>query len=131
MNYPRLALTVGLPAAVGVVAARALGSTCYGIAIGVGLMVVIVAIVAKLRPAPASSKPGTRAWEAKLTLDVLVRTIAERVLATRTAPAEQLPKKIREITFLTAQVDELASIVEHNDASPGRGYIGFDAYQGD
>lgn len=111
MNYPRLALTVGLPAAVGVVAARSLSSVGYGLLIGVAMMVVIITIVAKLRPSPAWRKPGTRAWEAKLTMDVLV--------------------KIREIEFLTKQVDDLANIIEQDDASPGRGYVGFVPYTGD
>jgi hypothetical protein len=131
MNYPRLALTVGLPAAVGVVAARALNSVGFGISIGLATMVVIIAIVAKLRPSPAWSKPGTRAWEAKLTMAVLVETIAQRVEATKTVPIEQLPKKVREIEFLTQQVDTLANIIERNDASPGRGHVGFAPYTGD
>ncbi|CAN5460625.1 hypothetical protein BH11MYX1_BH11MYX1_44770 [soil metagenome] len=131
MNYPRLALTVGLPAAVGVGVARSWDSVGYGILIGLATMVVIITIVAKLRPSPAWTKPGTRAWEAKLTMDVLVKTIAHRVEETKTVPVAQLPKKIREIEFLTGQVDTLASIVERNDASPGRGYVGFEPYAGD
>jgi hypothetical protein len=131
MNYPRLALTVGLPIAVGVIAALSLHSVLYGFASGIAAMIAILAIVATLRPSPAWTKLGTRAWEAKLTIDVLVTTIAQRVEATKTAPAEQLPKKLREIEFLMKQVDSLTAIVDRNDASPGRGYVGFDPYQGD
>ncbi len=128
---PRLALTVGLPIAVGVAAAATLHSGLYGILIGIAAMTVILTIVAKLRPAPAWTKPGTRAWEAKLTVDVLVKTIAQRVEATRTVPADQLPRKLREIEFLSKQVDTLTASVDRNDGSPGRGYVGFDPYQGD
>jgi len=48
-----------------------------------------------------------------------------------TVPAEQLPKRIREVEFLKQQADTMARIIDRNDASPGRGYVGFDAYQGD
>lgn len=115
----------------GVVAARSLSSVGYGVLIGLAMMIVIIAIVAKLRPSPAWRKPGTRAWEAKLTMDVLVKTIAQRVEASKTVPTEQLPKKVREIEFLTKQVDDLANIIEQDDASPGRGHVGFAPYTGD
>lgn len=131
MNYSRVALTLGLPVAVGVGAGMTLHSILYGALIGLAAMVVILMIVNRLRPAPAWTKPGTRAWEAKLTIDVLVKTVDQRLAELETAQVDQVPKKRREIEFLAKQVDTLRAIIDSNDASPGRGYVGFDPYQGD
>jgi hypothetical protein len=71
--------------------------------------------------------PGTRAFEAFLTLDPLVKTIASRKaqLAAATDAARK-DRLTREIAFLEKQVPELQAIVAARDTSPGRGYIGFD-----
>ena len=131
MNYSRVALLLGLPIAIGVGTGMALHSILFGILIGIGAMVVIFTVVSKLNPAPAWTRARTRAWEAKLTLDPLLRVIEQRMLELQNAPVSEFPKREREISFLSKQADTLMAIVASNDASPGRGYVGFDAYQGD
>jgi hypothetical protein len=80
----------------------------------------------------AGLKPGSRAWEASLTLDPLGKCIASRraELATATDPARK-DRLQRELAFLEKQIPELQAIVAANDGSPGRGYIGFDSLPSD
>jgi hypothetical protein len=99
--------------------------------IGIGLAVVLVIIVGVVVLAGGGGgpafKPGTRAFEAYLTLDPLVKTIASRKqeLANETNDRKK-DRLSREIAFLEKQIPELQAIVDAKDASPGRGYIGFD-----
>lgn len=73
-------------------------------------------------------KPGTRAWEAQLTMDPLVKTIASRKAeAAGEASDRKKDRLAREIAFLERQIPELQAIIDAKDASPGRGYIGFDS----
>jgi hypothetical protein len=72
-------------------------------------------------------KPGTRAWEAQLTMDPLVKTIAARNQELATESNDRKKDRLtREIAFLEKQIPELQAIVDSKDPSPGRGYIGFD-----
>jgi hypothetical protein len=72
-------------------------------------------------------KPGTRAWEAQLTMDPLVKTIAARKAEAAGEASDRKKDRLsREIAFLERQIPELQAIIDAKDASPGRGYIGFD-----
>jgi hypothetical protein len=71
--------------------------------------------------------PGTRGWEAQLTLDPLQKTIAARKAELRMVTDEKRRDRLsREIAFLEQQVPQLEALVAAKDTSPGRGYIGFD-----
>ena len=71
--------------------------------------------------------PGTRGWEAQLTLDPLQKTIASRKAELRMVTEEKRRDRLkREIAFLEAQVPQLEALVAAKDASPGKGFIGFD-----
>ncbi|MDP1823862.1 MAG: hypothetical protein Q8L48_11480 [Archangium sp.] len=71
--------------------------------------------------------PGTRGWEAQLTLDPLRQTIAARKAELRMVTDEKRRDRLsREIAFLEQQVPALEALVAAKDTSPGRGYIGFD-----
>lgn len=72
-------------------------------------------------------RPGTRGWEAQLTLDPLHKTIASRKAELRMVTDEQRRDRLsREIAFLEQQVPQLEALAAAKDASPGRGSIGFD-----
>jgi hypothetical protein len=72
-------------------------------------------------------RPGTRGWEAHLTLDPLTKTIASRKAELRMVTEEKRRDRLnREIAFLEQQVPQLEALVAAKDASPGRGCIGFD-----
>jgi hypothetical protein len=75
----------------------------------------------------AGLRPGTRAWEASMTLDVLAKAIDDRraELHVEADPAKK-DRLGRELAFLEKQVPELQALVAANDGTPGRGYIGFD-----
>lgn len=96
----------------------------------IGLVVVFVMRGGK-GAAGGGLSPGTRGWEAQLTLDPLHKTIAHRKGELAAATDEkQRDHLTREIAFLEKQVPELEALVAAKDASPGRGYIGFDAFPG-
>lgn len=99
--------------------------------IGAVVGMVVMGIIAAMRggggPGGGALRPGTRAWEASMTLDPLVKTIAGRrqELAVETDPKKK-DRLARELAFLEQQIPVLEGIVAANDGSPGRGYIGFD-----
>ena len=100
-----------------------------GLGVGFAVLVVIVLLVLKGGGGPAL-KPGSRAWEASLTMGPLLGTIEAR--KQEMAGERNQRKQIRlgkEIAFLEKQVPELQAIIDAKDASPGRDYIGFDAYK--
>ena len=71
--------------------------------------------------------PGTRGWEAQLTLDPLTKTIASRQAELRMVTDEERRDRLkREIAFLEQQVPQLEALVAAKDSSPGKGSIGFD-----
>lgn len=118
-----------VPAAAGVGVYVATDSILYGTLGLVGAFVVIVAFA--LRMAPASTKVGTRAWEAGMNANLLVDVIASRRAGLATATESERGKFEREIAFLEAQLAEQRAIAASNDASPGVGHVGFKAYDGD
>jgi hypothetical protein len=97
------------------------------IGIGIAVLLAVVVGVVVLGGGGPAFKPGTRAFEAYLTLDPLVKTIAARKQEMATETNERKKDRLsREIAFLERQIPELQAIVASKDASPGRGYIGFD-----
>ena len=131
VRFDRILLMFGLPIAAGVATGYLTHSILFGILAGVGAFIVVLAVALKLTPTPAHMKPGTRAWEAKLTADLLIRTIDQRLAQKRqTTDASKVAQLDREIAFLSAQVDENTAIWQANDPSPGKGYVGFTPYNG-
>ncbi len=99
------------------------------IGLGIAVLVVIGFLVLKGGGGPAL-KPGSRAWEASLTMGPLLGTIEARKQEMEGERNQR--KQIRlgkEIAFLEKQVPELQAIIDSKDASPGKGYIGFEAYK--
>ncbi len=74
-----------------------------------------------------SFAPGTRAFEAHLTLGPLGAAIdeARRELAASASRPEKRGRLERELRFLEDQKVELEAIVARGDTSPGKGYVGF------
>ena len=97
-----------------------------GVVVLLGIIIVGLILVLGGGGGPAF-KPGTRAWEASLTMDPLVKTIASRKqeLAGETNQRKQI-RLTKEIAFLEKQIPELQAIIDARDASPGKGYIGFE-----
>lgn len=126
----RLSLLLGIPLAAAVILYLATSSILFAVLAFVACLVVTVAI--GLRMTPTLPGPGTRAWESQLTAktlaDVITARRAERAAATDDTRRGRLD---REIAFLAAQLDQHLQIAASGDRSPGRGYIGFDAYSGD
>jgi len=128
-KWGMIALVFGLPIVAGVLANLVLHSILLSILIAVAVLVVLVMVLSK--NAPASTRPGTRAWEAKLTAELLDRVIVQRT-------AEQMemqhaPKRERldrEIAFLKQQLAENQAVWASQDPSPGKGYVGFTPYDG-
>lgn len=77
---------------------------------------------------PTQFPLGSLAFEAELSLDPLIKTIAAREVEMARAEGARAAELQREIAFLRAQGQEMRAIVERRDRSPGRGYVGFDAY---
>ncbi len=106
-------------------------SVLFAILALVGALIAAIALALKLSPTPAHLQPGTRSWEAQMTLPALRAVIASR-RAERggvTDPAQR-GRLDREIAFLSDQRDELERVAASNDSSPGAGYVGFKPYDG-
>jgi hypothetical protein len=106
----------------------------FTVVLGVVVLVVIVGFLLLLKGGGGGRalKPGSRAWEASLTVGPLLGTIEARKL--EMAGERNQRKQIRltkEIAFLEKQVPELQAIIAANDGSPGRGYVGFEPYRED
>ena len=131
IKWGRVLFLLGVPIGAGIAIGYATHSILFGIVGGVGAVIAVGVLASKLWPTPAHMKMGTRAWEAKLTADLLVRTIEQRrqqkQLAADPAKREYLE---REISFLCKQVDTNTAIYLSGDASPGKGHVGFDPYDG-
>lgn len=100
------------------------------IGLGIAVLVVIGFLVLKGGGGGPALKPGTRGWEASLTMGPLLGTIEAR--KQEMAGERNQRKQIRlgkEIAFLEKQIPELQALIDAKDPSPGRGYIGFDAYK--
>jgi hypothetical protein len=130
VKWGRVLLIFGLPigAAVGVyLGTHSILFTVLGFLAGFIAIVMIAS-----RNAPAGTRPGTRAWEAKMNVDLLERVIAQRhVEKQQTQDPAKRARFDREIAHLTTQLADNTVIWQSGDASPGKGYVGFDAYNGD
>lgn len=122
-------LMIGLPIGVGGGITFAVSSILWGVLAGVAALVLVLAIL--LRNTPASLQPGTRAWESKLTAELLDRIIASR-LAERDAiqDPEGRARLDREIAFLRGQRGQHALVWASEDPSPGKGEISYKPYDG-
>jgi hypothetical protein len=69
--------------------------------------------------------PGTLGWEAQLSMGPLSARLAEVANKVGEHPNQ---KQLAEVAFYSAQMRKLAAIVARRDASPGRGYVGFDTF---
>ena len=131
IRWGRVFLLFGLPIGAGIATGYGTHSILLGIGAGIVAFIVAIAIAAKLSPTPAHMKPGTRAWEARMTADLLDRTIAQRSQQKQqAADAGQREHLDREIEFLAKQRADNTAIWQSGDASPGKGYIGFEPYNG-
>lgn len=129
VKWGRVVLVFGLPIGAGVLAYATTHSILLTIAAVLVAFIAFVIVAAK--NAPASTRPGTRAWEAKMNADLLERVIAQRHVEKQQAqdPAQR-ERLDREIAHLTTQLADNTAIWQSDDPSPGRGYVGFDAYNG-
>jgi hypothetical protein len=130
-KYGRIALALGIPVGAAVLTYVLTSSFGWAALALVGAIVLGVVAIAVLVPTPVYDRPGTRAFEARFNVKLLDDTIAARRAAQRqTRSVEEHDRLGREIAFLEKQRDEWRA-VDPNDASPGRGYIGFTPYDGD
>ena len=92
-------------------------------------IVAVAAVVFFLRRGSSGAPtfpPGTRAWEAQVTMEPLLGTIADRAVehAMETDPVKKARLE-KDIEFFKQQVVELQAVIDSKDLSPGQGYIGF------
>jgi len=93
---------------------------------GVPLGLVVLALLLRgRRPKSPAFAPGTRAFEAQLTLPPLRQRLLEKLDRLGPRPSQHA---LAEVDFYTRQLLDLESIVARRDTSPGRGYVGFDTY---
>jgi hypothetical protein len=127
-RWGMIALVFGVPIAAGVLIKLALDSILLGIIAGVVTLIVMVFLLS--RNAPASTRPGTRAWEAKLTAELLERVIAQRTEEKlRMQDPRTRDRAERELAFLAKQLDENRATWLAEDPLPGKGYVGFEPFQ--
>jgi hypothetical protein len=94
------------------------------VVLGLGALVLWAAT---REPPSAAVRPGTKAFEAALTLPLLEAAIEELKQAHAAAPDEKRRERLtRELVHLELQVPRLRVLVDSNDATPGHGFIGFD-----
>lgn len=130
VKWGRVLLMFGSPIAAGVGIGYATHSVLFGILGGIAAFVVMIAIVMKLTPPGAGV--GSRAWEARLTAELLVRVIDQRTSEKLQTQDEAKRGRLdREIAFLNSQLVENTMIAQSGDPSPGKGYVGFEPYDGD
>jgi hypothetical protein len=128
-RWGMIAVVFGLPIAAGVLTSKATDSILFGVLAGVAALVVIVMMISK--NGPASTKPGTRAWEAKLTAELLERVIVQRNAEKQTiTDPRKRDRAEREVSFLEKQLLDNIAVWRAEDPSPGKGYVGFEPYQG-
>ena len=124
-----ICLLVGLPIASAIGVWIVWESILFSLLAAVGALVVVVLVLTR-GPLPPSLQPGTRSWEARLTVDVLDRVIS-RLTSERVAtldPAEQA-RRDREIAFLREQRHEYQIVWGSEDPSPGKGCIEYTPYE--
>ena len=128
-RWGMIVLVFGLPIAAGIGVAMVLHSILFGVLASVAAVVVLVVLLS--RNGPASTKPGTRAWEAKLTAELLDRVIVQRTAEQmQTNDTNKRARLDREIAFLKEQLAENHAVWAAQDPSPGKGYVGFTPYSG-
>lgn len=71
--------------------------------------------------------PGSRSWEAQLTLKPLAMRLRAELGALD--PRHPSQHALEEVAFYAAQLRELRAIAESRDPSPGRGYVGYEAFE--
>lgn len=127
-----IAIVFGVPLIATIGAYKALDSVLLGIGVGIVAFIVVVAVMLKITPKTPSLTPGTAAWEAKMNAGLLETVIAQRVgERDRETDDGKRGKKDREIAFLKEQLAQAHATWSSEDASPGRGYVGFKPYDGD
>ncbi len=124
----RVVALFGIPLAGGVAVWWLLDSIVFGILAPVALFIPTFLVLERIVGTGNAGPPiGSRGWEAQQNVRLLgdVLDARRRELSTSDDP----DRLRREITFLEQQrVDELGKVA---DRSPGRGYVGFEAYDGD
>lgn len=127
----RIAL-LALPIAIGIVTGTATSSIALGILAGVVGLVVLVWIVLKYSPpVDGALRPGSRAWEARMTNLALGAVIEQRKAEhAKTTDEAKRARLDREIAFLEKQHAENDATAASGDPSPGKGYVGFTPYDG-
>lgn len=97
---------------------------------GAGMVLGFLGLLAVMRPRGPKMPAfplGTLAWEAQLTLPLIEQKLAEKTAELGPHPSE---KALAEVRFYTAQLVEVQGILARSDTSPGRGYVGFDTFDG-
>lgn len=131
VQWGRVFVMLGIPVLAAIATFVLSRSVLYAVLAFLGLLIVFIVIAAKLAPAGRGPRAGSRAWEAQMTADLLERVIADRRAEQRTTQDDARRDYLgREIAFLTAQLDENLAIWHSGDPSPGRGAIGYTAYDG-
>ncbi len=96
-------------------------------------IIVVVALVFGMRSATRGAgaalpfRPGSRAFEAALSLASLETAIEERKQSHEREPDPKRKDRLaRELVYLEMQVPRLQGIVDSGDGSAGHGFVGFD-----
>ena len=127
----RVSLLFGPPILVAIGVYLATRSVLFAILARVGALIAAIAIALKLSPTPAHLQPGTRSWEAQMTLPALRAVINSRLAERRGVTDPTTRGRLdRGIAFPAAQGDGLGRVAASNDSSPGAGYVGFKPYDG-
>lgn len=96
-----------------------------GLAIPLGVVMLVLASRFAGGGARVAFPPGTLAFEAALSTPPLEARLVELIDGMGANPPE---RTVAEVRFHTAQLRELHDIVRRKDLSRGRGYVGFDAF---
>lgn len=124
----RVLFMFGVPilAAVGIYVGT--DAVLWSIAGLVGTLVLTVAVSLKFFAPDAGPGPGTRAWEAKMTANLLRDVISDREWELAGSTGETREHLTNEIAHLRRQLRDAESIAASGDTSPGTGTIGFEPY---
>ncbi|MFO7567594.1 MAG: hypothetical protein R6X02_33430 [Enhygromyxa sp.] len=92
-----------------------------------GVVVLVIGFVLWLRSSaggmPLSFPPGSRAFEAYLTLDILANVVRDLHAERATADPARCAVIERELAFYDEEAKRLQAIVDARDVSPGQGYV--------
>ena len=98
------------------------------IAAGCGMVLMIVVSIGygmMNTPMLPYALPGTLSWEAQLSLSPLSATLESKLAQLGAQPTQEA---LAEVAFLSQQAHVMLDVVKRAIKTPGRGYIGFDAY---